>query len=134
MSKVFVFVGLVISAVFIAVFLPIINDQIADVQYNEAVETFTAAGNTTVQEEVTVVETVYSVTSVTVEGVALTTEYSRVGSVFTLDATASDVGDSIVVTYDYEVQALENTVTVLNLVPFIVAIVGVVYFVVKIKK
>ena len=134
MNKIYVYVGLVLGIVFVAVFLPVIQEQIEIVQYNESIETFTATADVATEETVTVDYDPVTLDSVLVESVALTTDdWSVLGKVFTLDADASVATDEIVITYEYEDSATASQIGMLTMIPFLIAVVAVVGLVISIK-
>ena len=129
MSKIGLIIALVLSVIFISVFLPIIKADTDGVEYNTLTESFVAVNDIATIEVITTANTIYSVTSVTINDVALETNDYTVEGTINIDATASEVDDEIDVVY-VEVDVSTGTlVTLLKILPLILVTVVVVYFV-----
>ena len=131
MNKVHAMLILVVGTLLVVAFLPLIMDSISGVQYPESIETDTAVELLAVAEIVTTDNTIYEVNYIMVNGVELTitTEYTFAGGVLTILANNSDVGDEIVTSYTYEDTSVESAVNMLYILPFLIVIVVVVYYI-----
>lgn len=128
-------IGLLVAIVVGLALLPLIITSAEDYDLLEISETFTAESDDATSEDFTVVETIDSTVSVTVEGSALvlTTDYTLSGKVFTLLTDSSNIGDEVVITYIYEMEVATGVDELVSLLPILFTVILVVGIVVTIK-
>jgi len=131
MNKIYTMLILVVGTILVVAFLPLIMNSISGVQYPVTIETDTAVELLATPEIVTTEHTIYEVEYIMVNDVELTvtTEYTFAGGVLTILANNSDVGDEIVTSYSYEDTSIESAVNMLYILPFLIVIVVVVYYI-----
>ena len=120
-------IAVVLAIVVGVAMVPVVMNSIESLDTDATTETFTAEEDATVEETFTVENVIESLTSVTVEGAELEeTEYSYTGSDVTLDDDASDTGEEVKITYDYEREVPATVDSMVNLLPIMFVIILVV--------
>lgn len=142
-------IATVLAIVVGVVMIPVIGSSVAGAEERSTTESFTAENDDTVQEVVTLTNTpiiphdseaatVEEAMTVTVNDVALdVANYSVSGNVVTLDASASNIGDEIDVSYTYEKKfsnAIGSLVELLPLLFVVIVVSGVVVAVAKTRR
>jgi hypothetical protein len=132
-GKVNVLIAVLLAIVVGISMLPVVVDSVENYDIRAETETFTAVNDATVEEVITVNNTIEAINSIEVKGTELDkADYVFTGNEITLVAGASNTGDEIVVNYDYRVEVPAAVDSLVNLLPilFVVIIVsGAVYYV-----
>lgn len=131
MNKVHAMLILVVGTLLVVAFLPLIMDSISGVQYPETIESFTAVELLASPEAFDVSKDIEAINYVTVNGIELADDQHSAldhDTVLVL-ANNSDVGDEIVISYTYEDTSVESAVNMLYILPFLIVIVVVVYYI-----
>lgn len=129
-------IALLVAIVIGLALLPMIIESSDNYDIATVSETFTAIGTTAEAEILTTDETIIDVTGITVEGVALDLETdltSATGTTVTLVNSVSDVGDTIIVTYTYQMDVSAGVDGLVSLLPILFTVILVVGVVVAIK-
>jgi len=132
-GKVNVLIAVLLAIVIGISMLPIIGESVENYNIIAETETFTAVNDDTVEEVITVNNTIEAINSIEVNGTELDkADYTFTGNEITLVASASNIDDEIVVNYDYRAEVPAAVDSLVNLLPilFVVIIVsGAVYYV-----
>ena len=135
MNKIGLLLTVAISVILAVVFLPLISDNITNIEYPNKTETFTATEDDATAETVTLEETPSTIFTVTINDTeaVVTTDYTVSDDTlsFTVDSTVAD--DVIVVNYEYLDSSVSTEVTFLELLPFFFTAMVVTYVVYQVK-
>lgn len=104
--------------------IPTVMQSVEDADLRTNTENFTAVEDDTVEEVLTVEETIENLSYVTVEGETLSEdEYDFTGTDVTVDASSSNVDDDIVVSYQYEGDLGLATQSLIDLLPILFVVI-----------
>lgn len=132
-GKVNILIAVLLAIVVGVAMLQTVADSVENYDIRSETESFTAVKDDTVEEVITVDNNIENILSIEVEGTELDeTDYSYTGNEITLNASASNTDDEIVVNYEYQVEVSGAVDSLVNLLPILYVVIivsGAVYYI-----